>query len=149
MAGLTKEEIAEYRSVFNTFDADGSGAIDEKELKQALDAMGYKPSDDDVKAMIAEVDADRSGKIEWSEFLKSLERKPKKQHKEAELRKAFKEIDTDGNGGIDAKELRSLLEKMGVSDCVSQEDIEKMIEEVDCDKDGKVQYEEFLAMWHG
>jgi Ca2+-binding EF-hand superfamily protein len=39
-ADLTEEEIEEIREAFNLFDIDGSGAIDPKELKNAMKSLG-------------------------------------------------------------------------------------------------------------
>jgi len=48
---------------------------------------------------------------------------------DARLAKAFSDIDTDGNGFIDATELKTALNKRGVKD-LSTQDVEKMIAEV-------------------
>ncbi len=40
--GLTEEEIEEIREAFNLFDADGSGSIDPKELKAAMQSLGFE-----------------------------------------------------------------------------------------------------------
>ena len=39
--GLTEDEIDEIREAFNLFDTDGSGTIDPKELKAAMQSLGY------------------------------------------------------------------------------------------------------------
>ena len=38
--GLTEDEIEEIREAFNLFDTDGSGTIDPKELKAAMESLG-------------------------------------------------------------------------------------------------------------
>jgi len=40
--GLTDEEIEEIREAFNLFDTDGSGSIDPKELKAAMQSLGFE-----------------------------------------------------------------------------------------------------------
>lgn len=37
---LTEDEIEEIREAFNLFDTDGSGAIDPKELRAAMQSLG-------------------------------------------------------------------------------------------------------------
>lgn len=61
-----------------------------------------------------------------------------------ELISAFKTYDVDGDGYISAGELREVMASFGEK--VSQEEVEKMISEVDFDKDGKVSFEEFVRM---
>jgi Ca2+-binding EF-hand superfamily protein len=53
-------------------DADGSGSIDAAELMGALRDLGENPSKGEVAALIAEADSDKSGAIEFDEFLKMV-----------------------------------------------------------------------------
>jgi Ca2+-binding EF-hand superfamily protein len=40
--GLTEDEIEEIREAFNLFDTDGSGKIDPKELRAAMQSLGFE-----------------------------------------------------------------------------------------------------------
>lgn len=40
--GLTEDEIEEIKEAFDLFDADGSGTIDPKELKDAMQSLGFE-----------------------------------------------------------------------------------------------------------
>eukprot|EP00746_Dinoflagellata_sp_MGD_P163970 gnl/MRDRNA2_/MRDRNA2_92330_c0_seq1.p2 gnl/MRDRNA2_/MRDRNA2_92330_c0~~gnl/MRDRNA2_/MRDRNA2_92330_c0_seq1.p2 ORF type:complete len:214 (+),score=45.47 gnl/MRDRNA2_/MRDRNA2_92330_c0_seq1:89-730(+) len=61
-----------------------------------------------------------------------------------ELISAFKTYDVDGDGFISADELKDVMTALGEK--VSKEEVERMIAEVDFDKDGKVSFEEFVKM---
>jgi centrin-1 len=39
---LTEDEIEEIREAFNLFDTDGSGKIDPKELRAAMQSLGFE-----------------------------------------------------------------------------------------------------------
>ena len=52
---LTQEEIDGCRDAFLAFDKDRSGTIDQWELRQVLEAMGQKPTDEELFQMISEV----------------------------------------------------------------------------------------------
>lgn len=72
--GLLLPDVERVKDVFNRFDADGTGNIDEVEFRSALHAlMNLKnPNDMSLKKMQRywlEVDTDRSGTIEFDEFL--------------------------------------------------------------------------------
>lgn len=67
---LTQEEIDGCRDSFLAFDKDRSGCIDVWELRQVLEAMGQKPTEEELFQMISEVDDNMSGSIDFSEFLK-------------------------------------------------------------------------------
>lgn len=40
--GLTEEEVEEIREAFNLFDTEASGKIDPKELKAAMQSLGFE-----------------------------------------------------------------------------------------------------------
>lgn len=57
----TKEELEEYKQVFALFDTDGSGAIGNDELGEAMRSMGMNPTDKELENLIREVDVDGNG----------------------------------------------------------------------------------------
>lgn len=63
------------KQAFDLFDTDGSGAIDEKELRDAMKALGFESRRDEVKLLIEQVDKDGSGMIEFEEFLVMMKKK--------------------------------------------------------------------------
>lgn len=67
--GLSEEEIEEIREAFNLFDTDGSGTIDPKELKAAMQSLGFEAKNATIYQMIGDIDKDGSGAIEFEEFL--------------------------------------------------------------------------------
>ena len=69
MIDFTTEDRKQYKEVFDALDSDGSKAITIKELEDPLIALGFVNSRDEVKDMVADVDEDGSGKIEFDEFL--------------------------------------------------------------------------------
>jgi Ca2+-binding EF-hand superfamily protein len=60
---------ASMRSCFRSFDKDGSGSIDAKELKAALKECGSNMSDEEVNRLIQLVDKDGSGSLNYEEFI--------------------------------------------------------------------------------
>ena len=66
---FTPEELADLKVHFGMFDVDGGGSISEKEIKQVLLDMGLEPTDEQVEKIIEEVDKDKSGEIEFGEFV--------------------------------------------------------------------------------
>lgn len=64
--------------------------------------------------------------------------------KQQELREAFDAFDKDGDGVINATELQAMMEKLG--DKLSLSESQDLISDVDLDKDGAVNFEEFAVM---
>ena len=48
----------EYREAFNLFDKDGDGSITTDELGVVMRSLGQKPTEQELKNMIREIDAD-------------------------------------------------------------------------------------------
>jgi len=40
--GLTEDEVEEIKEAFDLFDTDGSGSIDPKELRAAMQSLGFE-----------------------------------------------------------------------------------------------------------
>lgn len=70
--GLSEEEIEEIREAFNLFDTDGSGTIDPKELKAAMQSLGFEAKNQTIYQMIADIDKDGNGAIDFDEFLEMM-----------------------------------------------------------------------------
>lgn len=141
---LTEEQIAEFKEAFQIFDKDGDGSITTKELGTVMRSLGQNPTEEELKNMIREVDADGSGTIDFKEFLGLMARKMKETDTEEELIEAFKVFDRDGNGLISAHELRFVMTTAGEQ--LSDEDIDEMIRDADLDGDGYIDYEEFVRL---
>jgi Ca2+-binding EF-hand superfamily protein len=58
----------ELREAFTVFDTDNSGAIDRKELKRLMKKLGQKLSEQELDAMMDEVDTNGDGEISFEEF---------------------------------------------------------------------------------
>merc|ERR1719310_404277 len=106
---LTEDQIEEFREAFSLFDKDGDGTITIEELGIVMRSLGRKPTREELEAMIAEVDDDASGRIEFKEFLSLMAAKLHEQDSVEEMREAFMVFDRDKSGKISAAELRMVM----------------------------------------
>ena len=65
----------------------------------------------------------------------------------ASVRNCFLGFDKDGNGHIDKNELDAVFQEMGK--VLSEKDIARMMELIDKDKSGSIDYEEFTEYFFG
>ncbi|KAG8050027.1 hypothetical protein GUJ93_ZPchr0009g1831 [Zizania palustris] len=144
MDELSKEQIAEFREAFSLFDKDGDGTITTKELGTVMRSLGQDPTEAELQEMVAEVDADGSGSIDFTEFISLLARKMRDTEAEDDLRDAFRVFDKDQNGFITPDELRSVMTNLG--DKLSDEELAEMLHEADGDGDGQINYNEFVKV---
>jgi len=61
----------------------------------------------------------------------------------AKLKSDFKGLDADGSGFVTEKDLRDKAKE--ASYCVTQEEMDSIIKDMDENKDGKISLEEFIA----
>ncbi|XP_059460540.1 calcium-dependent protein kinase 29 [Corylus avellana] len=139
---LSEEEIKGLKQMFNNMDTDKSGTITLEELKTGLSRLGSKLSEIEIKQLMDAADVDKSGTIDYYEFITATMHRHKLD-KEENLFKAFQYFDKDKSGFITRDELRLAMAQYGMGD---EATIDEVIEDVDTDKDGKINYDEFVAM---
>jgi len=135
---MGKEPEEKIRDHFNRLDTDNSGALDQNELALLLEDMGYSKEEAKVEAkkIIKETDDDGSNEIEFVEFAQIWQRKLLSVN-ESYIHAVFTVLDENGDGSIDADELKKVLE---IDD---EDEINAYIKEVDTDNDGQISFAEF------
>lgn len=139
--GYTDEDILELKEAFDLFDADKSGSIDPKELKDVIEDFGLDAKNAAIFEMISEIDVDGSGKIEFGEFLDMISGKTADENSMEEVRKVFNIFDTDKTGFITLLNLRQIVDDLGEE--ISDETLQNLIEKGDSNADKLVSFEDF------
>ncbi|CAL9124396.1 unnamed protein product [Musa acuminata var. zebrina] len=138
---LSEDEIAGLKEMFKMIDTDNSGHITFEELKAGFERVGACLKESEVYALMQAADVDNSGTIDYGEFIAATLHLNKIE-REDHLFAAFSYFDKDGSGYITQDELQQACEELGV-EAVHLDD---MIKEVDQNNDGRVDYNEFVAM---
>ncbi|PIN07675.1 Ca2+/calmodulin-dependent protein kinase, EF-Hand protein superfamily [Handroanthus impetiginosus] len=139
---LSEKEIKGLKQTFNNMDTDGSGTITYEELRTGLSKLGSKLSETEIQQLMEGADVDKSGTIDYIEFITATMHRHRLD-KEEHLYKAFQYFDKDNSGFITRDELRHAMTQYGMGD---EATIDEVLNDVDTDKDGKINYEEFVAM---
>merc|ERR1712072_614375 len=97
---LSEEQLDEIREAFSLFDSDASGAIDVRELKAAMRALGFEVKNEELKKMVSDIDGDGNGTIEFVEFLQMMtgkmgEKDPRENIDDEELQDMINQADRD------------------------------------------------------
>jgi calcium-dependent protein kinase len=129
--------------LFNQIDLNGDGKITGEELylglKQRLNSDSLV---EDVKNIFSVLDMNNDGFIEYEEFVRAAVSKEKFMGENV-LKFAFRFFDKDNSGKIELKEIETVF-KNSVSDKEHMEEaFNKIIFEVDKNRDGKISFEEF------
>lgn len=105
---LSVKEVKGLEKSFKVIDADGSDSIDEDEIFNLMKLLKMNMPKEKLRKLVKEVDIDRSGALDFSEFL-VLAAKAKEGGKYA---KAFQDIVRAQSKALDSGAVRSQLEKM-------------------------------------
>lgn len=139
---LSKEEKNELLDLFQSFDKNGDGVLSKEEIYE-----GYKQSMDpedamrEVERIMSEIDIDKSGTIDYNEFLMAATNKQNLMNKE-KLEQTFNMFDKDGNGSISLDEIRAVLG----NSFTDQNILESIVKECDTNGDGEISMNEFKDM---
>merc|ERR1711994_320441 len=114
----------------------------------SLMALKVKPSA--LKEIIDEIDEDKSGFLEFEEFCTLSAKFLIEEDAEGmkrELKEAFRIYDKAGNGYIPVSSLAEILQELDAK--LTSEEIKGIIEEIDEDGSGTVDFDEFMEMMTG
>ncbi|KAJ7566954.1 hypothetical protein O6H91_02G125300 [Diphasiastrum complanatum] len=139
---LSEEEIAGLKEMFKMMDTDNSGSITFEELKVGLKKVGSDLMESEIRALMDAADVDNDGTIDYQEFITATLHMNKIEREE-NLFAAFSYFDKDKSGYITTDELQQACIEYKMGDDVR---IEDMIQEVDQNNDGRIDYNEFVAM---
>ena len=137
-----REDIKELKNLFMAFDLNGDGRLTKDELVQGMTQVMTKgEACHDVERIMATIDVDKNGYIEYEEFLRASLNKEKLLSKE-NIKTAFDLFDEDGSGFISTEELKNILGK-GTNSNLSEDVWISIIKEIDENSDGQISFDEF------
>jgi len=96
---IIRENQVRLIDLFREWDDDGNGALDKKEMRAAIAALGYQAPRKEIDAFFETIDVDDSGMIEFNELKEALkERNAKEATKELQAKKQSKAAAAGGGG---------------------------------------------------
>lgn len=168
--GGGEDQASKWKKLFHYYDDDHGGALSLREFKKMIRAAMHisesKVPDKDLKLLFERIDRDRSGEIEYAEFVKFVKLRTKESEElpktlgralrlaltrlrvrsEADIRNLFDNLDFDADGGITLHQLRRLvreelrLNKHEFSDYY----VKRLMTKVDDDSTGQIEFDEFV-----
>lgn len=144
---LSPEERAEFKEIFDLVDEDKGGSISKNELRKLMETLRLHPTEEELVAMIREVDSDGSGEIDFEEFVTVMSRRVQIDYTPEQLKSAFKVFETENvpAGYVATEVLQHALTTYG-SDKLSAEEAAGLLSTVDPEGQGKINYMEFINM---
>lgn len=124
---FAEEEKVAYRVVFEKYDADGSGAVDKKELQAVFAECGQSLTDEECGELMTEFDTDGNGELEFKEFLAMMSKLVAGPTNTELIDEMFSLFDKNKDGFIDADEVKTMMKEVGQS--LTSADARKMVDE--------------------
>ena len=90
--GLSTEEVDEIKQAFDLFDTNGTGKIDPKELKAAMQSLGFDSKNPTIFQLIADLDtpeAAKNGGIDFDNFVEAINDKLGDKESKEGIRRIF------------------------------------------------------------
>merc|ERR1719419_642698 len=125
-------------------DKEGHGRVTEDELYDALLKVDPNITKEECQTIMLSVDANSNGVIEYDELLATRINR-KLTSKEERLRKVFKCLDLNGDRMLTSDEIFSALHSVNKN--ITLSDCTELMKAAETNKDGKIDYEERLAMF--
>merc|ERR1712014_458937 len=142
---LNEDQIKALRDVFMQLDGNGDGKLTVNEMKEGIQKAGLKDIPTDLQQIMADIDSDGSGVIDYTEFLAATLDK-RAYLKEDVCWSAFRLFDKNGDGKISQEELKAVLHNDDVQNVAGMEAVAQMMKEVDSNGDGFIDFQEFMTM---
>ena len=138
------EELALLKEIFYSFDKNNDGKLSRQEFLLGMSQFEQLPQfRSSINDLYKSIDADNNGYIEFEEFVRASISKELIIN-DHNLRIAFDVFDRDKSGGIVPSELKYIL---GDYNLHAKDYLwNKMIDQIDLNKDGQISYEEFKKM---
>ncbi|XP_013909006.1 PREDICTED: calcium-binding protein 4 [Thamnophis sirtalis] len=146
---LSPLELDELLDAFKEFDTDQDGFLSYKDLGDCMRTMGYMPTEMELLEVSQHIKMRMGGRIDFEEFVEMM--RPKVLEETAhmvgvrELKIAFREFDTDGDGAISSLELRQAVTAL-LDEQLNAQELDEILKDVDLNGDGKVDFDEFVMM---
>ena len=139
---LTEEQTKAIIDMFKALDENSDGVLSIDEIKRGVES-GKFISDfksDDIVKMFNDMDIDKNGLINYTEFVSALI-DYKKYIKKEQLLECFRSYDTDNSGKISFKEFCDMIKPQ---DDKEKSELKTLYDKFDIDGDGEIDLNEFI-----
>ncbi|KAF4356712.1 hypothetical protein F8388_010934 [Cannabis sativa] len=135
---------AGFKALISDMDTSSRGMINEDELRVGLHKLDDQIPDSHVHVLMIVGDLDKDGYLNYLEIVGLFAKLRLIGNDDKYLRIAFELFDENQTKYIEIDDLRHCLADVVHEN--TEEVVEAIMEEVDIDKDGKISYDEFVAM---
>ena len=140
---LTESETRKFVEMFKSLDENSYGVLSMDEIKNGIAKcqFGLKINGNELVNMFNEMDVDKNGLINYTEFISAL-LDYEKYIKNEQLLECFKSYDTDKSGAISFEEFCDMIKPQNEQE---KKDLYILFKKIDLNNDGEIDFEEFVT----
>ena len=139
---LNDEDTKNLKKLFKLFDIDHDGRITLNEMKNAFIKLNVKDYENEIENIFNSIDTDKNGIIDYTEFLSASINGNNEIISKKTLKDTFKLLDKDNSGKISKNNMIKVLKLENLNEKI----VDNYIKKYDINKDGEIDYNEFLDM---
>jgi Ca2+-binding EF-hand superfamily protein len=128
--GLSQDEVEEIKQAFDLFDTNQTGKIDPKELKAAMQSLGFDSKNPTIFQLIADLDTPenaKNGGIVFQDFVDAINNKLGDKETREGIERIFNLfIDDPNQDTITLNSLRRIARELGEQ--MSSEELQELLE---------------------
>ena len=138
--------LEEYQEIFDSYDVNGNGVIDKKEMEAVLERLGQPATSKQIQKVFDELGS-TSQQITFDEFIEFIKKYHLSKNKNStdEIIGAFQVFDKNHNGVLSLSEFKHILMDLGQK--FTEEEVNEIFNESDLNKNGNLDYKEFVEFW--
>ena len=139
---MSADEAQEFIDMFKLIDENSDGVLTLEEIKNGINncKLNLEMDEDTVVKLFNDMDIDKNGLVNYTEFLSALmdfEKNIKKEH----LIECFRKYDADNSGKIDFNEFCKILRPQNEDE---KKELKNLYDQFDDNGDGEIDIEEFI-----
>ena len=139
---LNDEETKKFVEIFKSIDENNDGVLSMEEIRNGVEECKFdgKINADDVVNMFKEMDIDKNGLVNYTEFVSAL-MDYRKMIKKEQLLECFKSYDTDGSGKVSFEEFYDMIKPQNDEE---KKELQNLYNKFDDNGDEEIDFEEFV-----
>jgi calcium-dependent protein kinase len=139
---LNEEDTMKFVEMFKSLDENNDGVLSMEEIRKGVEECKFdgKITGDDVVNMFNEMDVDKNGLVNYTEFVSAL-MDFRKMIKKEQLLECFKSYDTDGSGKISFEEFCDMIKPQNEKE---KKELQDLYNKFDDNGDGEIDFDEFV-----
>mmetsp|Transcript_50663 Transcript_50663/g.58080 ORF Transcript_50663/g.58080 Transcript_50663/m.58080 type:complete len:191 (-) Transcript_50663:26-598(-) len=144
LKGIPEREVLDIKELFDTMDSSHKGCIEPRHMKNLIESLGYGALPQTIYHLMAELDSDQNGVLEFEEFLDLMTQRRSHNDTRKDIEQVFRIFDSKNKGFIDKTDLRMVLRDL--QEPITETELEEMVKKADSSGNGQVTVDDFYNL---